>query len=151
MKHRLRNVFTTGEVARICLVAPRTVGKWFDSGRLRGYRIPGSQDRRIPRQYLIEFLMANGMEHVLDNFESVLIVLPEAAGEPDAQSLLAALGLSDRGQPRIAHGTFQAGGMFARFHPNAVILVGDYPATVINSVLLCAEKADVEFRMIAGN
>ena len=45
-------VFTTGQVAKICKVAPRTVSKWFDSGRLRGYRIPGSQDRRIPREYV---------------------------------------------------------------------------------------------------
>ena len=49
-------VFTTGQVAKICKVAPRTVSKWFDSGRLKGYRIPGSQDRRIPREYLIRFL-----------------------------------------------------------------------------------------------
>jgi len=35
-------VFTTGQVAKICKVAPRTVSKWFDSGRLKGYRIPGS-------------------------------------------------------------------------------------------------------------
>ncbi|MFM7043497.1 MAG: response regulator, partial [Planctomycetaceae bacterium] len=25
-------VFTTGQVAKICKVAPRTVSKWFDSG-----------------------------------------------------------------------------------------------------------------------
>ena len=51
-----RTIYTTVEVAKICKVAPRTVSKWFDSGRLRGYRIPGSQDRRIPREYLIRFL-----------------------------------------------------------------------------------------------
>lgn len=50
-------VFTTGQVAKICHVAPRTVSKWFDSGRLRGYRIPGSQDRRIPRENLVRFLV----------------------------------------------------------------------------------------------
>lgn len=38
------NVYTTGEVARICQVAPRTVSKWFDTGRLKGYRIAGSPD-----------------------------------------------------------------------------------------------------------
>ena len=48
----MRTIFTTGQVAKICKVAPRTVSKWFDSGRLRGYRIPGSQDRRIPREHL---------------------------------------------------------------------------------------------------
>ena len=54
-------VVTTGQVAKICKVAPRTVSKWFDSGRLKGYRIPGSQDRRIPREYLSKFLKEPGM------------------------------------------------------------------------------------------
>jgi uncharacterized protein (TIGR02996 family)/excisionase family DNA binding protein len=57
----MRMVFTTGEVAKICRVAPVTVTRWFDSGRLRGYRIPGSQDRRIPRENLIRFLRENGL------------------------------------------------------------------------------------------
>ena len=57
----MRTIFTTGQVAKICKVAPRTVSKWFDSGRLKGYRIPGSQDRRIPREYLIKFLKEHGM------------------------------------------------------------------------------------------
>ena len=39
----MKKVFTTGQVAKICKVAPRTVSKWFDSGRLKGYRIPGSR------------------------------------------------------------------------------------------------------------
>ena len=57
----MKTIFTTGQVAKICKVAPRTVSKWFDSGRLRGYRIPGSQDRRIPREHLIRFLREHGM------------------------------------------------------------------------------------------
>lgn len=54
-------IYTSGQVAKICKVAPRTVTKWFDSGRLKGYRIPGSQDRRIPREYLIKFIKEHGM------------------------------------------------------------------------------------------
>ena len=42
-----KEVLTTGEVAKICNVAARTVSKWFDSGQIEGYRIPGSKDRRI--------------------------------------------------------------------------------------------------------
>ncbi len=57
----MHKILTTGQVAKICNVAPRLVSKWFDSGRLRGYRIPGSQDRRIPALYLIRFLKENGM------------------------------------------------------------------------------------------
>jgi CheY-like chemotaxis protein len=43
-----KSVLTTGEVA-----------KWFDQGHLRGYRIPGSKDRRIPMEQLIRFMEAN--------------------------------------------------------------------------------------------
>ncbi len=56
----MKTLFTTGQVAKIWKAAPRTVSKWFDSGRLGGYRIPGSQDRRIPREHLLRFLLANG-------------------------------------------------------------------------------------------
>jgi excisionase family DNA binding protein len=56
-----KTVLTTGEVAKICNVAPRTVSKWFDSGQLRGYRIPGSKDRRIPIDQLLRFMRAHGI------------------------------------------------------------------------------------------
>jgi len=58
---RRKDVFTTGEVARICRVGVSTVLKWFNSGRLKGYRLPGSQDRRIPLENLIRFLKEHGM------------------------------------------------------------------------------------------
>lgn len=56
-----KQIYTTGQVAVMCGCAPRTVSNWFDSGRLRGYRIPGSNDRRIPREQLLRFLRENGM------------------------------------------------------------------------------------------
>lgn len=52
----MKEVYTTGEVAKICSVTIRTVIKWFESGKLQGYKIPGSRDRRIPRASLLEFL-----------------------------------------------------------------------------------------------
>jgi excisionase family DNA binding protein len=60
-KNAVTDVFTTGQVAKICKVSPRTVNKWFDSGRLRGYRATGSQVRRVPRTNLIQFLQEHGM------------------------------------------------------------------------------------------
>lgn len=50
------SVLSTGEVAKICNVALRTVQKWFDSGLIKGYRIPGGRDRRIPVDELARFL-----------------------------------------------------------------------------------------------
>src|ERR1700739_919191 len=58
---KVKDVLTTGEVAKICNVAPRTVSKWFDSGALHGYRIPGSKDRRIPLNQLIRFMKHHGI------------------------------------------------------------------------------------------
>lgn len=56
-----RSVYTTGMISKLCNVAPRTVSKWIDSGRLKGYRIPGSNDRRVPVDVLVEFFKAHGM------------------------------------------------------------------------------------------
>lgn len=55
------DTFTTGDVSKICGVAPRTVSKWFDSGDLKGYKIPGSQDRRIPEENLRAFMERAGI------------------------------------------------------------------------------------------
>ena len=57
----MKEVYTTGQVAGICNVTIRTVIKWFESGRLKGYKIPGSKDRRIPHESLVEFMQQNGL------------------------------------------------------------------------------------------
>jgi two-component system, OmpR family, response regulator RpaA len=56
-----KNAFTTGQVATLAGVAPRTVSKWFDSGRLRGWLVPGSRDRRFHRDDVIAFFDGAGM------------------------------------------------------------------------------------------
>lgn len=56
-----RDVFTTGQIARALRVAPRTVGHWIDDGHLKGYRLPGSKDRRVTRAALEQFVRESGM------------------------------------------------------------------------------------------
>ena len=74
-----KKVFTTGEVAKICSVATRTVHKWFDNGILGGYRIPCSKDRRIPAKELIRFMkeykipMPEEWEEVMKNGECQIL------------------------------------------------------------------------------
>ena len=52
--------FTTGQVARMLNVAPRTVSKWFDEGKLGGHRLPGGTGHRlVPRGRLVEFAREN--------------------------------------------------------------------------------------------
>lgn len=54
-------IFTAGAVARLCGVAARTAGKWIDTGRLKGYRLPGSLDRRVRLSELVAFCRREGM------------------------------------------------------------------------------------------
>ena len=64
----MKDLFTTGEAAEVCKVSQQTIIRCFDSGRLQGFRIPGSKFRRIPRQNLVKFMKENNIP--LDNLES---------------------------------------------------------------------------------
>ena len=57
----MKDVLTTGQVAKLCNVTIRTVIKWFENGHLEGYRIPGSRDRRFPRNNVVEFMQSHGI------------------------------------------------------------------------------------------
>ncbi len=61
MRAKSRNIFTTGEISKICNVAQRTAIKWFDEGIIDGYIIPGTKDRRVPFNSLLEFMKKNKM------------------------------------------------------------------------------------------
>ena len=65
---KMKNLFTTGEAAEVCNISQQTIIRCFDSGRLDGFRIPGSRFRRIPRENLIKFMKDNGIP--LDNLTS---------------------------------------------------------------------------------
>ncbi|MCB1154022.1 MAG: PilZ domain-containing protein [Deltaproteobacteria bacterium] len=52
-----KKVFTTGDVARLLGININTVIKWFDDGKLDGFRLPTSHERRIPRSALRSFMI----------------------------------------------------------------------------------------------
>ena len=114
-------VFTTGQVAKICKVAPRTVSKWFDSGRLKGYRIPGSQDRRIPREYLIKFLKEHGMPLGDLEDEAMAKVLIVAQDQVLIENLKRELPPERSFKVAVAASGFEAGIQAESFHPDCII------------------------------
>jgi excisionase family DNA binding protein len=118
----MKKVFTTGQVAKICKVAPRTVSKWFDSGRLRGYRIPGSQDRRIPREHLIRFLKEHGMplgELEEEGWHKILIIGAEQLFIDRLRELLPD---DEDYKYEVANSGFEAGIQAESFHPDTIIV-----------------------------
>src|SRR5204863_5701434 len=122
-----KEVLTTGEVAKICNVAPRTVSKWFDSGTLKGYRIPGSRDRRIPTSELIKFMKAHGipLEGIASGRTRVLIVDDEREIVDVMERILTE---QTNYEVKTATSCFQAGMECERFKPHVILLdlhIGD--------------------------
>ena len=117
----MKDVLTTGEVARICGVAPRTVTKWFDAGQLRGFKIPGSRDRRIPRESLVRFMKANGIPlRGLDGGSTRVLIID--AEYESADALRAALESSFDYEVQVACGVFEAGLLARQSRPHVVLL-----------------------------
>jgi len=116
-----KNVLTTGDVARICNVAPRTVSKWFDTGQLRGYRIPGSKDRRIPLDQLLRFMRAHGMPlEGLENGKIRMLILD--GDEGFALSLKDILVRTDTFDIATAGSALEAGAAAAQLKPQVVLV-----------------------------
>ena len=113
-----RDILTTGEVARICKVAPRTVSKWFDSGELGGYRIPGSKDRRIPRAELLLFMDKHGIPRgVLESDKQrALIVSKGASNNAILEKTLA----ENNFEVQSADSAFAAGVFAERLKPQII-------------------------------
>jgi len=116
-----KDVLTTGEVARICNVASRTVSKWFDSGQLRGYRIPGSKDRRIPLANLLAFMKQHQipMDGLMSGNPRLLVVDSDRAA---ADVLRQVLVEQTRYEVRVATTPFEAGLESERFRPHVMLL-----------------------------
>lgn len=51
---------SNNQAKRLLQVSPRTVCKLFDTGVLRGFRVPGSTHRRIELESVLEIMASHG-------------------------------------------------------------------------------------------
>jgi excisionase family DNA binding protein len=116
-----KNVLTTGDVAKICNVAPRTVSKWFDTGQLKGYRIPGSKDRRIPVNELIRFMKQNNMPVPALPVGKMRVVIVDSNSE-SASKLAETLKSKSDYEISIARNNFETGTTVHRFEPHVLLV-----------------------------
>ncbi len=116
-----KNVLTTGEVARICNVAPRTVSKWFDNGQLKGYRIPGSKDRRIPVSELIRFMKLHNMPATALETGKIRVLIIDS-NEDMALGFAENLRNKADYEVQIAQSNFEAGAVINKFSPHVLLV-----------------------------
>lgn len=130
-----KDVLTTGQVAQICNVAPRTVTKWFDSGQLKGYRIPGSRDRRIPTSELIKFMKNHHMPTDILETGRIRILIIDSDYQ-SAEILADALRQKENCKIKSAHNGFDAGIIAQKLLPHIIMI--NLMACDIDAAQLCA-------------
>ncbi|MCP4757938.1 MAG: helix-turn-helix domain-containing protein [Planctomycetes bacterium] len=136
-----KQVFTTGEAARLCNLSQQTIIRCFDDGRIRGFRVPGSKARRIPREDLIRFMRAHKMP--LDALGLNAITLLVMDHESDTLDLIkqAADNLGDMAV-HVAATAYDAGVLTAKIEPHVTILNARLPDIDIVSACRTLRKAN---------
>ena len=117
----MKTVFTTGEAAKICKVSQQTIIRCFDNGQLKGFRVPGSKFRRIPRESLYRFMRDNQIPtDALESGKRKVLLVDDDAELVEVTARL----LQDDGrfEVKIAANGFDAGMMVKEYRPDIMLL-----------------------------
>ncbi len=149
----MKELFTTGEAAEICRVSQQTIIRCFDSGRLEGFRVPGSRFRRIPRENLVRFMKENSipLESLESGRKKVLVVDDDAE---IVELLTDVFSRDGRFEVRTATSGYEAGIQTEQFRPDVILL--DYMLPDVNGNVVChtirknPEFEDIRIIIISG-
>jgi two-component system, OmpR family, response regulator RpaA len=130
----MKTVYTTGEAAKICKVSQQTIIRCFDSGQLKGFRVPGSRFRRIPREALFRFMKENGIPtDALESGRRRVLVVDDDQAVVDLISEV--LATDARFEQKTVNNGFGAGMLAKEYHPDLIIL--DVMLPDINGQAVC--------------
>lgn len=131
---KYKDVYSTGEAARICKLSQQTIIRCFDKGQLVGFRVPGSKFRRVTRESLLQFMKANNIP--VDGLGSSKIRVLIVDDDPMIVELFVDVLTADgRFEIATAKTGFDAGVMTQQFLPDIIVL--DYMLPDINGNVVC--------------
>lgn len=150
---KMKDVFSTGEAAKVCRVSQQTIIRCFDSGRLKGFYVPGSRFRRIPRESLVRFMKENNIPlSNLDSGKKRILIVDD---DPEIVELFVeVLERDGRFEVRTASCGYDAGILTQQFHPDLIVL--DFMLPDINGNVVCEtirsnpELAETKIIAISG-
>ncbi len=130
----MKTVYTTGEAAKICKVSQQTIIRCFDSGQLKGFRVPGSRFRRIPREALYRFMKENNIPtDALESGRRGILIVDD---DPAVVELISdVLANDNRFETKVVNNGFAAGMLAKEYHPDLIIL--DVMLPDINGKAVC--------------
>ncbi len=130
----MKDLFTTGEAAEVCRVSQQTIIRCFDSGRLEGFRVPGSKFRRIPRQNLIKFMKENNIPlDAIDSGKRKVLVVDDDA--EIVELIVDVLERDGRFDVKTASSGYEAGMATEKYRPELILL--DYMLPDVNGNVVC--------------
>jgi len=134
-----KQVFTTGEAAEVCQVSQQTIIRCFDAGRLKGFRVPGSRFRRIPRDELIKFMKDNDipLDRLASGKRRILVVDDD---EQILELFIDVLERDGRFEIKTAGTGYDAGVPSQSFRPDLMLL--DYMLPDVNGNVVCKTVRD---------
>lgn len=119
-----KRYLTTGQIAELLEVDPRTISRWVDNGLLAGHRGPDCKERRVHRDDLETFLVEHGYTHALDEFETMMAstrILAIGVTHEFADQLGKLLEKSDA-RMVVCNQVIEAGAFWNRDKPDTVII-----------------------------
>lgn len=129
-----KQIFTTGEAAEICKISQQTIIRCFDSGRLRGFRVPGSKFRRIPREELMRFMRENSIPtDILEGGKRRILIVDD--DEQILELFTDVFARDERFEIKTAATGYDAGMLTEQFRPDLMIL--DYMLPDVNGNVVC--------------
>jgi len=141
-----KTIYTTGEAAKICKVSQQTIIRCFDSGQLKGFRVPGSRFRRIPRDQLFAFMKDNGIPtDVLESGKRKVLVVDDDTDLVEV--IVDVLERDGRFETKTVNNGFDAGMMVKEYRPDLIVL--DVMLPDINGKEVCLRvRSDSSLEMV---
>ena len=149
-----KRIFTTGEAADVCKVSQQTIIRCFDSGRLGGFRVPGSKFRRIPRADLMKFMRENDIPTDILEARATKRILVVDDDPQILEVFQDLLGKDNRFEVRTCATGYEAGMLTEAFKPHVIVL--DYMLPDVNGNIVCRrlrerdEFADTKIIFVSG-
>ena len=148
-----KQVFYTGEAAQICGISQQTIIRCFDRGELKGFLVPGSKFRRIPRDSLIRFMKHNNIPlGQLDSAKRKVLIVED--DQQIVRLLVDVLNGDGRFETKSTGSGYEAGLLTEKFRPDVLVL--DYLLPDINGNLVCQtvranpDLADTKIVIVSG-
>jgi excisionase family DNA binding protein len=129
-----KRIFTTGEAAAACGLSQQTIIRCFDSGRIGGFKVPGSKFRRIPREDLIRFMRANNIPvDSIESFRKRILAVDDDPAIIEAYKTI--IERAERYDFKSATSGYDAGLLTESYKPHLLLL--DYRLPDIDGVAVC--------------